>query len=59
VTQAEFNARSATLIRDFEREVKRRSIEETRRRYRDEHQLIYVRRHTVEAYFRRRKLRAR
>jgi len=54
VTQTQFDSRCASLLRAFAREVERKSMEDARRKFREEG-LIYVRRHVVEAYFRRRK----
>lgn len=49
MTQTDFTR----SIRAFERALKRRAEEEVRRRWREEHGLIYVRRHVVPAYFRK------
>lgn len=58
MTQADFDARSAKLLRAFERKAKA-DIDAARQEFREEHNLIYVRKHTVEAYFRRRTFRKR
>jgi hypothetical protein len=49
MTALEFSA----AIRAFERELKRRTQEEVRAHWRETKGLIYVRKHTVQAYFRR------
>ena len=55
MTQTQFDSRCASLLRAFAREVERKSMEDARRKFREEEGLTYVRRHVVEAYFRRRK----
>lgn len=58
MTQKQFENRRARIINSFERYAKRVGMDEARQKWREEEQLIYVKRHTVEAYFRRRKPRA-
>ena len=53
MTEREFNARSETLLRNFAKAIREREESEVRAEFRATHRLIYVRRHTVEAYFRR------
>lgn len=52
MTQTQFESRSKKLLSEFDRKVKRGALEEVRAEFR-ERGMIYVRRHTVEPYFRR------
>lgn len=55
MTQKQFENRCAKIINSFERYAKRVGMEEARQKWREEEQLIYVKRHVVEAYFRKRR----
>lgn len=59
MTQKQFENRCASLIKAFEREVRKKDMEAARLKFREEEGLIYVKKHTVQAYFRRRKPRRR
>lgn len=59
MTQAEFNARATHLIRAFEKKLKELGEADARLLFREDKNLIYVRTHTVQAYFRRRRPRRR
>ncbi len=54
MTQLQFDNRAAKLFRDFKREIERANLEEARRKFRGDG-FIYVKKHTVQAYFRRMK----
>jgi hypothetical protein len=59
MTQKQFDHRCARILRSFERYAKRVGMDEARLKWREDEQLIYVKRHVVEAYFRKRKPRRR
>ena len=52
MTQAQFNSRAKDLLDEFSRKAKRMSLDEVRAEFREK-KLIYVKKHTVQAYFRR------
>lgn len=42
-----------TTLREFERESNRGKDDDIRRKYREERGLVYVKTHTIQAYFRK------
>jgi hypothetical protein len=53
MTQTQFNARAASLLKAFEKRAKRLGLEEARKLFREDRSLIYVKTYTVSAHFRR------
>ncbi len=53
MTQVEMQNRMTSLLADFKQTVRKLSLEQARKKFREDHKLIYVKTYTVQAHFRK------